>query len=137
MNRDKLALITLIIMAVSPLATAQIYRCDGPDGPVYTDRKCSPDAKSIEVTDSSGLTGVSDETKAELAAKKAQREQAREESLKLNNNRTVINNQFTTINTEPEGRWLYPRPWRPKPVKPEKPVVSPTPLPSTIGRPGK
>ena len=135
MNRYKLVLITLAILAISPLATAQIYKCDGPDGPIYTDRKCGPDAKSVELLDSSGLSGVSDETKAELAARKAEREQAREESRKRGDNRTVINNQYTTVNTEPVGRWLYPRSYRPKPGKPEKPEVSPRPLPSTLGRP--
>ena len=135
MNRYKLALITLIILAISPVATAEIYRCDGPDGPIYTDLKCGPDAKNVEVSDSSGLSGVSEETKTELAARKAEREQAREESRKRGNNRTVINNQYTTVNTEPAGRWLYPRSYRPKPGKPEKPEVSPRPLPSTIGRP--
>lgn len=135
MNRYKLALITLIILAISPVATAEIYKCDGPDGPIFTDRKCGPDAKSVELLDSSGLSGVSDETKAELAARKAEREQAREESRKRGDNRTVINNQYTTVNTEPAGRWLYPRSYRPKPVKPEKPEVSPRPLPSTLGRP--
>ena len=134
MNGYKLALITLIILAISPLATAEIYKCDGPDGPIYTDRKCGPDARSVEVSDTSGLSGVSEETKAELAARKAEREQAREESRKRGNNRTVINNQYTTLNTEPAGRWLYPRSWRPKPGKPEQPVVSPKPLPSKIGR---
>ena len=137
MNRYKLALMTLIILAISPLATAQIYKCDGPDGPIFTDRKCGPDAKSVEVSDSSGLSGVTDETKAELAARKAEREQAREENRKRGNNKTVINNQYTTVNTEPAGRWLYPRSWKQKPGKPEKPVVSPRPLPSTIGRPRK
>lgn len=133
--RYKFALISLILLAISPLASARIYKCDGPDGPVYTDLKCGPDAESIEVSDSSGLSGVSDETKAELASRKAEREQVREEARKRGNNKTVINNQYTTINTEPAGRWLYPRPWKPRPEKPEKPEVSPRPLPSTLGRP--
>jgi len=133
MNRYKISLITLSALAISSLATAQIYKCDGPEGPVYTDRQCGPDAESVKVTDSSGLSGVSDETKAELATKKAGREKAREDSIKRNNNRTVINNQYTTVNTEPTGRWLYPY-RQPKPVQPIIPEVSPRPLPSTIGR---
>jgi len=135
MNAYKLALVALIIMVISPWTTAQIYKCDGPDGPVYTDRVCGPDAERVELSETSGLSGVSDETKAELAAKKADRELAREEERKRNSNSTVINNQYTTINTEPAGRWLYPRPWRPIPERPEKPVVTPKPLPSTLGRP--
>ena len=137
MSRYKTALVILVTLATSPMATAQIYKCDGPDGPIYTDRECGPGSESVELSDTSGLSGVSDETKAELAARKADREQAREEERKRNNNRTVINNQYTTINTEPAGRWLYPRPWRPKPEKPEVPEVSPRPLPSQLGRPRK
>ena len=137
MNRYKIIFIALTILAFTPMATAEIYKCDGPDGPIFSDQKCGPDAANVILSDSSGLTGVSDETKAELAARKAQREQAREEARKLDNNRTVINNQYTTINTEPAGRWLnYPYP-RPKPEKPPTPELRPTPLPGTLGRPRK
>lgn len=135
MNRYGIILITLIALATAPVATARIYRCDGPDGPIYTDRECGPDARNVEVSDTSGLSGVSDEIKAELAAKKAEREKAREESRQRNDNRTVINNQYTTLNTEPTGRWLYPSYWRPKPEKPLPPAVKPKPLPSTLGLP--
>ena len=134
MKRYKFALPTLIMLAISPLATAQIYKCDSPDGPIYTDRKCGPDATSVEVADTSGLSGVTDETKAELAARKAEREQAREERRQRGNNETVINNQYTTVNTQPYGGWLNPY-WRPRPEKPKPPVVKPKPLPSTLGRP--
>ena len=134
MNRYKINFIALTLVAITPVATAEIFKCDGPDGPIYSDRKCGPGASNVELSDTSGLTGVSDETKAELAVKKADREQAREERRKLNNNRTVINNQYTTINTEPTGRWLYPY-RRPRPERPEIPEVSPRPLPSTLGRP--
>jgi len=127
----------MITLAFTPVATAQIYKCDGPNGPVYTDRVCGPDAANVEISESSGLSGVSDETKAELAQKKADREQAREENRKLKNNSTVINNQYTTINTEPAGRWLNRPYWGPKPGKPKPPLVTPRPLPSTLGRPRK
>jgi len=137
MNRVKMILIALALLLVTPAAVAEIYKCDGPDGPIYSDQKCGPDAASVEVLDTSGLTGVSDETKAELAARKAKREQAREEQRKLNSNRTVINNQYTTISPQPYGNW-YRRPYlRPKPERPEiqpLPGISP---PSTIGRPRK
>lgn len=137
MNRYGPVLVTLIALAVTPMATAQIYKCDGPNGPIFTDRVCGPDAASVEIADTSGLSGVSDETKAELAKRKADREQARAEDRKLEKNRTVINNQYTTINTEPAGRWLNLPYWRPRPERPEPPEVTPTPLPSTLGRPRK
>ena len=137
MNSGKFILVILVAIAVAPDAMARIYLCDGPDGPVYTDRQCGADAKNVELADTSGLTGVSEEVKTELAAKKAQREKAREADRQRNNNRTVINNQYTTVNTEPTGRWLYPAPWRPKPEKPRPPMVKPKPLPSTIRLPRK
>lgn len=133
MNRYEIVLATLALMAVTPVTLAEIYRCDGPDGPIYSDRKCGPDAANVELSDTSGLTGVTDEIKAELAERRADREREREENRKLNSNRTVINNNYTTI--QPAGRWLnYPY-WRPKPERPSPPVVTPTPLPSTLGRP--
>ncbi len=132
MNSDKIILVILIALFASPAAMAKIYRCDGPDGPVYTDRQCGADAKNVELADTSGLTGVSEEVKTELAEKKAKREKLREADRQRKSNRTVINNNYTTVNTEPSGRWLYPRPWRPKPERPKPPVVKPKPLPSTI-----
>jgi len=142
MNRLNIILASLILLAIAPMASAEIYRCDGPDGPIFSDRKCGPDAANVELSDTSGLTGVTDEIKAELAEKKADRERAREEMRKLNNNRTVINNQYTTVNTEPTGRWLNypywrPKPERPRPERPMPPEVTPKPLPSTLGRPRK
>ena len=135
MNRYSPLLIALIVLVLIPVASAQIYKCDGPNGPIYTDRECGPDAANIEISESSGLSGVSEETKAELAKKKADRAQAREEDHNLKKNRTVINNQYTTINTEPSGRWLYP--YRPRPEKPKPPLVTPRSPPSTLGRPRK
>ena len=137
MNRYRPILATLITLAFMPVASAQIYKCDGPNGPIYTDRECGPDAANVEIKESSGLSGVSEETKAELAKRKADREQARAEDRKLKKNRTVINNQYTTINTEPAGRWLNRPYWGPKPEKPKPPQVAPRSPPSTIGRPRK
>lgn len=123
---------TLMVFAFSPMATAQIFVCDGPDGPIYTDRECGPDARNVEVSDSSGLSGVSDEIKVELAEKRAERQKLREENLQRERSRPVINNQYTTINNPPTGRWLYPSYWGSKPERPRPPVVKPTPLPSTV-----
>ena len=101
MNRYRPLLIIFIALAFTPVASAQIYKCDGPDGPIYTDQECGPDATNVELSHTSGLSGVSDQTKAELAQKKADREEARN----LNNNATVNNNQYNTLSTEPAGRW--------------------------------
>ena len=133
MNSHRPVIVALITLAITPIATAQIFKCDGPDGPIYTDRPCGPDATNVEVSDTSGLSGVSDETKAELAQRKADRDKDREADRRLKENRTVINNNFTTVNSEPSGRWLnYPY-LRPKPERPQQPVVPPRSPPSTIG----
>ena len=83
---------TLIVLANTPVAMAQIYKCDGPDGPIYSDQECAPDAATVDIPDSAGLAGVSDEEISELAEKKSDRDQARNR----NNDSTVIENQSTT-----------------------------------------
>jgi len=102
MGNCRITLVALIALAITPMATAQVYKCDGPDGPVYSDRECGPDATNVKISESSGLSGVSDETKAELAEKKAEREQARDH----NNNTAVNYSQNSSLTTEPAGRWV-------------------------------
>ncbi len=97
MNAE-LFLVALITLAITPIAAADIYKCNGPDGPVYTDWKCGPDATNVELLDSSGLGGISGKTKTQLAEKSV-----REKSRNRVKNTTVINNQYTTINTPPVG----------------------------------
>ena len=137
MNKLTMILTAFVALIIAPVATAKIYKCDGPDGPVYSDMQCGPNATDVVLAETSGLVGISDETKAELAAKKADREQARDERQKRDNNRTVINNQYTTISPEPVGRW-YGGPYR-RP-KPDRPHIQPLPQrspPGTIGKPRK
>jgi len=128
MNRYRTIFIAVIGLAVTPMALADIYKCNGPDGPVYTDWECGPNAINVELSDSSGLGGITDETKAELAEKKASREKSRARI----NKTTVINNQYTTINTPPVGYWPGRPIWRKNhhDMRPAKPT--PTPLPSTV-----
>ena len=73
MNRYVKILILLISVAITQLASAQIYKCDGPDGPIYSDKECGPGATNVEIDETAGVSGVSEETKTELAAKKAER----------------------------------------------------------------
>ena len=135
MKRCKTCLVVLFALATTPLAIAEIYKCDGPDGPIFSDRECGPGATSVELAETSGLVGISDETKTELAEKKAEREAERNEARQRKGNTTVINNQYTTVNTEPAGYWLR-RPYRrPGHGRPEVPPAIPTPLPSTLGKP--
>lgn len=77
MNGYGKILVVLVSMAITPLAAAQIYKCDGPDGPVYSDKECGPDATNVEIEETSGISGVSEETKGELAERKEQREEAK------------------------------------------------------------
>ena len=82
----------LIVLSNASVAMAEIYKCDGPDGPIYSDQKCSPSATTVDVSESAGLSGVSDEELSELAEKKSDRDQARNR----NTESTVIENQSTT-----------------------------------------
>jgi hypothetical protein len=90
----------LIVLANASVAMAQIYKCDGPNGPIYSDRECAPNAATVELSESAGLTGISDEELSELAEKKSDRDQARNR----NTEGTVIENQstidLTTYNDE-------------------------------------
>jgi len=106
MSIYKKILVTLILLANASLALAQIYKCDGPEGPIYSDKECEPNAATVELSESAGLTGISDEELSELAEKKSDRDQARNR----NTEGTVIENQsaidLTTYNDE---RWVRGR----------------------------
>lgn len=109
MNNYRTTIIALIALAVSPMAIAQIFKCDGPNGPVYSDRECGPDATHVELSTTPGVSGgVYDEAKVELAEKKANREQARNSKQALNSNidHTDFNNLNSAGTTEPAGRWV-------------------------------
>ena len=105
MNRHRTSLftlITLITLVITPAAVAEIYKCDGPDGPIYSDKKCGPDAANVELLESSGLSGVTEQDKINLAEKKLEREQARSR----NQQGSVVNNQSNAYTTENPGRWV-------------------------------
>lgn len=123
-------LVSLTLVAMSSAALAEVYKCDGPNGPIYTDRKCGPDATSVEFAETSGISGVSDEVKAELARKKAERAKV-ETELPLNPNANATY-QFNTINTEPAGYWLPGSFWGPGNRPPHRPKPPPPPLKPTV-----
>lgn len=106
MNGYGKILVVLLSVAITPLATAQIYKCDGPDGPIYSDSECGPGATNVELEETSGLSGVSDETKAELAVKKVEREEAstRKSDVVENvpENNTVISGQAGEWEGDPD-----------------------------------
>ena len=133
MNRHRISLITLVTLVtlvITPTAVAQIYKCDGPDGPVYSDVECGPDAANVDLVESSGLSGVSEQDKNMLAEKKLEREQEREQARSQNQQGSAVNNQNNIYATESPGVWNRPRdrinpntlPAKPRPVTlPAKP----------------
>ena len=116
------ALATLMALAISPVAIAEVYKCDGPDGPVYTDRECAPGAEQMEFAKTSGVSGVSDETKADLARKKTEREQNR---TSRSSNTPAANYQTQSTANEVDGRW----PHRVRQPLDQKPVTLPAKRP--------
>ena len=133
MNANRISwitLVTVIALVITPAAVAKIYKCDGPDGPIYSDRECGPNAEDVKLAKSAGLSGVTEADKSALAAKKLEREQAQAQS--RNQRSTTVNNQYITNVTEPAGRWVRGRnrpldrdkpvnlPVRPRPVTPRK-----------------
>jgi len=109
MKRHRISLftlITLITLVITPAVAAEIYKCDGPDGPVYSDKKCGSDAANVELSESSGLSGVSEQDKADLAEKKQEREQEREQAQSQNQKGSEVNNQNNVYATEDPGYWV-------------------------------
>ena len=102
MSIYKKILVTLILLANASVAMAQIYKCDGPEGPVYSDRECEPNAATVDVLDTSGLVGISEDDKAVLAEKKTARDQA--ENLNHTNDDALMVNQNDTLTTQNNGR---------------------------------
>jgi hypothetical protein len=100
MNCQRIILVTLVTLVITPAAVAQVYKCDGPNGPVYSDRKCGADAASVEIRESSGLSGVTEQDKNALAEKKLEREQTQSQ----NQQGVVVNNQNNTYTTENPDR---------------------------------
>ena len=128
MSIYKKILVTLILLANASVAMAQIYKCDGPEGPVYSDTECEPNAATVDVLESSGLTGISDEELSELAEKKSDRDQARNR----NTEGTVIENQSTIdLTTYNDGRSVRGR----DQLKQRIDSGVPAPLPAAQPRP--
>ena len=109
MNRHRTSLFTLITLTtlvITPAAAAEIYRCDGPDGPIYSDKKCGSGAANVEVRESSGLSGVTEQDKINLAEKKLEREQEREQARSQNQQGSAVKNQNNVYATEDPGYWV-------------------------------
>ena len=128
MSIYKKILVTLILLTNVSVAMAQIYKCDGPEGPVYSDKECEPNAATVELSESAGLTGISDEELSELAEKKSDRDQARNR----NTEGAVIENQSTIdLTTYNDGRSVRDR----DQLKQRIDSGVPAPLPANQPRP--
>lgn len=69
-------MLCLILMAFVPTSIAQIYKCETPDGPVFSDLECSSEAQLIELEDSSGLgVAVSQAERDAIVSNREQRDQ--------------------------------------------------------------
>ena len=78
MNGFKTSIPVLIAVIIAPMAVAQVYKCEGPDGPIFSDQECEPGAAKITLSETSGLGGqVSIPTPIDLAQKKLYREKKR------------------------------------------------------------
>ena len=47
-----------IALLLPALATAEVYKCDGPDGPVFSDVACGSGAEQIDVGDALATSGL-------------------------------------------------------------------------------
>ena len=144
MNRYFTGAVILMSLAFTSVANAEIYKCNGPDGPVFSDTKCGPEAKSVEIeTTSAGLGGVYDDAIAQVAKDRKQRAAEREAARKQKADTPVILNEYNTYNTQPDAYWLnrpYIRPgYRPgnRPGQRPKPKPLPAPAPPSVMKPRK
>lgn len=129
----KWLLITISLVAAA--AEAQIYRCETPAGPVFSDNCCSAEAEVVIVEiDSAAISGgTSDEVRAELVLKKAQRAEAQEQARKL---RASQPPQPVYLPVRAEKTVVYPGywPWRPG-YRPHPRHPRPQPKPEQPARP--
>ena len=72
-----------IALALSATASAQIYRCDGPSGPVFSQTPCAPDAAQIQLDvsrpDAENAAALEQETQARREAQALRLEHDRHE----------------------------------------------------------
>ena len=73
-------LLIIALIAAPAAAFGQVYRCDTPQGVVFSDERCGEQAEVVEFEeDSSGVTiDPPDEVSDYLAQKREEREEARE-----------------------------------------------------------
>jgi hypothetical protein len=129
-------LLFLFLAVGDARADSEIYRCETPDGLVFSDEPCSDAAQLIEVEDhSSGISGgPPEEVRNYLAEQRDAREQERKDRLQARAMAPPPAPPPQIITVEQPvfypGYWWRPqRPphHRPKPERPQRPVEPPGP----------
>ena len=126
-------------------AEAQVYRCETPQGLVFSDLPCGEQAELITIEEnSSGIApGPDGETREYLAQKREERAEAREE-----NARTWVTRSNTPVAVPVQQPVVSPAYWpayrgphrpiqRPRPGRPSRPIVNPDPPGSTVRMPNR
>jgi len=117
--------LSCLLLLAPALAQAQIYRCDTPQGPVFSDERCGSEAQVVQMKDeSTGLGGgPSAEVRAYLDKKREQRAEKRQ------NAPAVTSAQQAEPAQAPQQVIVYPvnRPYAGRPNRPGKPVHRPRP----------
>ena len=114
--------VTLLIPLV---VSAQIYRCDTPEGPVFSDEMCGTEARLVELEeDSQGLGGgPSEEVREYLDQKRQERAEERESARQV----PPLQPAPATPSQPVENVALLPGYLRP--VRPGRPIAKPRPRP--------
>jgi len=133
-------LIVTALMLVPGFAQADIYRCDTPNGVVFSDRECGDSSEVVTLADeTAGISvGPSEEVRERLAEQKAERAQAREERAERLANQPV--QVPTPVVIERQGYPTYPGFWGnrppalrpPPPLRPLPPVAPPVRPPDVV-----
>lgn len=91
----------------SAVSMAQVYQCDGPDGPVFSDVTCGPSASELDMTDTLKTSGlgvpVTAETQADLTEAKNRRQRGRyinRINQRRDNDIAVIDAQIAVLNQQ-------------------------------------
>ncbi len=133
------------LVLVSSFAEAQIYRCETPQGLVFSDMPCGEQAELVSIEeDSSGIApGPQQETREYLAQKREERAEARKENAQLRATRPQ-----TPVVVPEQQPVVYPAYWpayrnpqrpirRPGPGRPSRPIVDPDIGGTVIRRPDR
>lgn len=97
----------LLSLFFSTTCMAQVYKCDGPDGPVFSDVACGPTASELDLTDSLKTSGLGVPVTAETQNNLTEAKNRRQRGHYINrinerhdNDIAVIDAQIATLNRQ-------------------------------------